>query len=84
LIIVAARPADVLQRSVLVLLIDDHSCPFVSKKSWKKSVVMVQKKFKVQRVMARCAVRGGRPQDRKTTGFTKPLRLEFNFGKGFG
>jgi hypothetical protein len=47
---------------------------------------MVQNQFKVQRVvLARCAVRRGRPQDRKndrkTTGFTKPLRPEFNFGK---
>jgi hypothetical protein len=29
---------------------------------------MVQNKFNVQTVMVRCAVRGGRPQDRKTTG----------------
>jgi hypothetical protein len=29
---------------------------------------MVQNNFKGQMVMARCAVRGGRPQDRKTTG----------------
>jgi hypothetical protein len=46
---------------------------------------MVQNQFKVQRVMARCAVRRGHPQDRKndrkTTGFTKPLRPELNFGK---
>jgi hypothetical protein len=42
---------------------------------------MVQNKFNVQRVMACCAVRGGLPQDRKTTGFTKPLRPELNCGK---
>ena len=66
------------RHALLVRLIDDHSCPFVSKKSWKKSF-MVQNQFKVQRVMARCTVRRGRPpdrkNDRKTTGFTKPLRL---------
>jgi len=48
--------------------------------------VLVQEKFNVQMVVtARCAVRRGRPQDRKndrkTTGFTKPLRPEFNLGK---
>jgi hypothetical protein len=47
---------------------------------------MVQNKVKVQMaVMARCVVRRGFPRDRKndrkTTGFTKPLRPELNFGK---
>jgi hypothetical protein len=48
--------------------------------------VLVQKKFNIQMVvMAHCAVRRGRPQDRKndrkTTGFTKPLKPELNLGK---
>jgi hypothetical protein len=81
----AARPAEVFPWSVLLLLIDDHSRQFASKKFWQKSF-MVQNQFKVQRVvMARFGVRRGRPQDRKndrkTTGFTKPLRPELNFGK---
>jgi hypothetical protein len=46
---------------------------------------MVQNKFNVQRGWRAAPVRDGRPQDRKndrkTTGFTKPLRPELNLGK---
>ena len=68
----AARPADVFPRLVLVLLIGDHSSQFMSKQ--------VQGS-EGEGALHRPSRPSARPEnDRKTTGFTKPPVPELNFG----
>jgi hypothetical protein len=48
---------------------------------WKKSVGYGSEQFQCSDGDGALCRPLGRPQDRKTTGITKPLRPEFNFGK---
>jgi hypothetical protein len=82
--IIAARPADVFPWLVSVLLIVDHSCPFVSKKSWKKWGDYDSEQVQGSDgdgALRRASGPSARPEnDRKTAGFTNPLKPELNFG----